>query len=132
MNSNTVLQGLTITAAGMGLVFLALGLLVIAMRLMTRYLRPPATASKEMDQREPALGDRARIAAIAAALVLAQAHETASRGQGWDSADRAGSSSPWQAAHRAQALARRPDPTRGGERHQWKSSASRSKGNHTE
>lgn len=113
MNTNTVLQALVITAVGMGLVFLALGLLVVAIRLMGRYLRPRATASQKGDQPAPGGEDRARIAAMAAAIVLAQTWETGSPGQAWDSTDRAGTPSPWQASHRAQALARRLDPTQG-------------------
>lgn len=103
-----MLQGLAIAVTGMGLVFLALGLIVLAMVLMGRYLRPRPSSDEGAFEPEPEREDRARVAAMAAAIVLAQEQDKghpddAWRSTGWDRAP-----SPWQASHRSQALTRQP------------------------
>jgi Na+-transporting methylmalonyl-CoA/oxaloacetate decarboxylase gamma subunit len=108
LNPDTVLQGLAITVVGMGLVFLALGLIVLAMMLMGRYLRPRAASRDGAPGPGSESEERARVAAIAAALVLVAARDDSQRPGAWDVAALTDVTSAWQAAHRAQALARRP------------------------
>ena len=109
MNIDTILQGLAITLAGMGLVFLALGLIVLAMELMGHLLRPRSKASEEMSAPDADAQERARVAAVAAAIVMAQYRSERRPGDAWRSAGQADTPSPWQASHRAQVLARRLD-----------------------
>jgi sodium pump decarboxylase gamma subunit len=88
--SGTVLQGLGITVVGMALVFFTLGLVILAMVLLTRLpgLRtkrpspgPPPTASRPAETVAPAAAqqdDLVKIAAIAVG-VLHSRHRTPSR-----------------------------------------------------
>ena len=108
MNLDTVLQGLAITIVGMGLVFLALGLIVLAMMLMGRYLRRKSIAKDEEPEARPESEERARVAAIAAAIVLARVPSESHQPGAWDVVNTVDSPSPWQASHRARALVRRP------------------------
>jgi sodium pump decarboxylase gamma subunit len=108
LNLDTVLQGLVITIVGMGLVFLALGLIVLAIVLMGRYLRPRASAKDEPSEVDPNSEERARVAVIAAAIVLARATDESHDPVAWDVTGAADTSSAWQASHRARSLARRP------------------------
>lgn len=114
MNVDTVLQGLYITVVGMGLVFLALGLLVAAMTLMGRYLGPRTGSDREGSEPDSATEERARVAAMAAAIVLAGGRDEEQPGDAWRLAGTA--PSPWQATHRAQALAHRPGRAEKGEK----------------
>lgn len=114
MDLDTVMQGLAITVVGMTLVFLALGLIVLAIVLMGRFLRPRSTVKEQEPVSAPEAQQRAKVAAMAAAIVVAQ-HQAAQRfDDAWHSAaDRAENPSPWLASHRARALAQRPEITRG-------------------
>jgi Na+-transporting methylmalonyl-CoA/oxaloacetate decarboxylase gamma subunit len=109
---NTVIQGLSITLIGMTLVFFALGLIVVAMQLMRRFL--PARSAPKAKDTGPGLAveERTRVAAIAAAIVVArQAVPPPAEGTRQPGAA-GGDPSPWQAAHRARALASRPGERR--------------------
>jgi sodium pump decarboxylase gamma subunit len=115
LNLDTVLQGLAITVVGMGLVFLALGLLVLAMQLMGRYLRPRSAPEEVAPGPEPETEERARVAAMAAAFVLAGDRDAHPAVDACRSARGAGTPSPWQASHRTEMLDRRPGrPEEGG------------------
>jgi len=65
---STFLQGLWITAMGMGLVFLALGLLVLAMMALERLFRPTAKEVTATGAAEEPSTEEEEIAAIAVAL----------------------------------------------------------------
>ena len=65
---STFLQGLWITAVGMGLVFLALGILVLAMMALERLFRPRAEGAMVTDAAEEPSTEEEEIAAIAVAL----------------------------------------------------------------
>ena len=108
LNLDTVLQGLVITIVGMGLVFLALGLIVLAIILMGRYLRPRSLAKDEPSEAGPDSEERVRVAAIAAAIVLARVGDGRHNAGAWVVTGAADTSSAWQASHRARSLARRP------------------------
>lgn len=109
---NTVIQGLSITLIGMTLVFFALGLIVVAMELMRRFL--PAQPASQGTDAEPsrAAEERARVAAMAAAIVVARQAAVAPAGGLRQPADMGETSAPWQVVHRARALARRPGERR--------------------
>ena len=65
---STFLQGLWITVVGMGLVFLALGILVLAMMALDRLFRPRAKEAMATEAaEEPSTGEE-EIVAIAVAL----------------------------------------------------------------
>ena len=65
---STFLHGLWITVTGMGLVFLALGILVLAMMTLDRLFRPRAKQAMATEAaEEPSTGEE-EIAAIAVAL----------------------------------------------------------------
>jgi Na+-transporting methylmalonyl-CoA/oxaloacetate decarboxylase gamma subunit len=108
LDVNTVLQGLVIAVVGMGLVFLALGLIVLAMVLMGRYLRPRPSSDEGASEPESEMEDRARVAAMVAAIVLAQEQDNGHPGDAWPSTGWASAPSPWQASHRSQTLTRQP------------------------
>jgi Na+-transporting methylmalonyl-CoA/oxaloacetate decarboxylase gamma subunit len=104
LESNTILQGLSITVAGMGLVFLALGLVVLAIKIMVRTCRPRLPSGQRNPLPEASGADRARVAAIAAALVLAaQQHHPS---DAWRLAGHTGRS-PWQTVDRSRTPGRR-------------------------
>jgi sodium pump decarboxylase gamma subunit len=108
------MQGLAITVVGMTLVFLALGLIVLAMVLMGRLLRPRPKTGDEAPEPAPEGRQRARVAAMAAAIALAQRQAELRDGDALHSdPDRTGAPSPWLASHRARTLAQRPESTRG-------------------
>jgi sodium pump decarboxylase gamma subunit len=109
LNIDTILQGLAITLVGMGLVFVALGLIVLAMELMGHLLRPRTKVSEETSAPDADVQERARVAAMAAAIVMAQHRSERRPGDAWRSTGRADTPSPWQASHRAQALTHRSD-----------------------
>ncbi|MGC8837098.1 MAG: OadG family transporter subunit [Anaerolineae bacterium] len=97
--SETVLQGLAITVVGMGLVFAALGILLVVMVVLERAFRPrPAQsqapqAAEEQEARE----DLTLIAAVALALAQAAAREPVSvEVPQWAEAEMG----PWAAAGR--------------------------------
>jgi Na+-transporting methylmalonyl-CoA/oxaloacetate decarboxylase gamma subunit len=76
----TFTQGLTITAIGMGLVFLALGIVMLMMVLLQRIFSPAPGSNDALDSENmPTLPDAeaGRLAAIGAALALALAEESA-------------------------------------------------------
>lgn len=106
MNLDTVLQGLAITVVGMGLVFLALGLIVLAMILMGRLLRPRPTDRDGTPQPEAGPSERAMVAAMVAAIVMAEAEVQSSAPGAWELAGPGDAPSPWQASHRSRALSR--------------------------
>jgi sodium pump decarboxylase gamma subunit len=97
MNPDTVVQGLAITLAGMALVFLALGLIVLAMYLMGRYLQPqqPARSGAE---------ERASVAAMAAAIVLAADKAENQHASAWNTLEQDEAPGAWQIAHRIRRL----------------------------
>jgi sodium pump decarboxylase gamma subunit len=105
LESNTILQGLSITVAGMGLVFLALGLVVLAIQIMVRTFRPPPPAREKDSLPEADGADRARVAAMAAALVLA-AQQQPHPGDAWRLAGHT-ERSPWQTVDRTRTPVRR-------------------------
>jgi len=87
---------LAITVVGMGLVFLALGIVFLAMIVLQRVFSPPPAPAVEA----PAAGRSAeKIAAIGLALARALAEERSSISP-------AGPSSAWAAAGRSRALNR--------------------------
>lgn len=108
MNLDTVLQGLAITVVGMGLVFLALGLIVLAIVLMGRLLRPRPASKETPPEPGAELEERAMVAAMVAAIVWAGTQDGSHDPGAWDVAHSPGTTSPWQASHRAQSLVRRP------------------------
>ena len=115
IDMDTVLQGLTVTIAGMALVFLALGLLVLAMVAMGRFLRPRSAPEKRPVGPEPVGVERAKVAAMAAAIAFAQTRVSHHPSDAWRVDSRSKGTSPWQAAHRARTLARQPgDALEGG------------------
>ena len=65
---STFLQGLWITVMGMGLVFLALGLLVLAMMALERLFRPRAEGARATEAAEEPPTEEEEIVAIAVAL----------------------------------------------------------------
>jgi Na+-transporting methylmalonyl-CoA/oxaloacetate decarboxylase gamma subunit len=65
---STFLQGLWITVMGMGLVFLALGVLVLAMMALDRLFRPRAKGAMARGGAEERSTEEEEIAAIAVAL----------------------------------------------------------------
>jgi Na+-transporting methylmalonyl-CoA/oxaloacetate decarboxylase gamma subunit len=65
---STFLQGLWITGVGMGLVFLALGILVLAMMALERLFRPRAEGAMVTDAAEKPSMEEEEIVAIAVAL----------------------------------------------------------------
>jgi Na+-transporting methylmalonyl-CoA/oxaloacetate decarboxylase gamma subunit len=69
MDSTALGEGLIIAAAGMGLVFLALGLLMVAMWALERAFRP----RREEASRPTAGPTEAELAAIAAAIAYLRA-----------------------------------------------------------
>jgi len=108
LNLDTVLQGLAITVVGMGLVFLALGLIVLAIILMGHFLRPRPTTKDKGPEPGAESEERALVAAMVAAIVLARAGGEGYDAGAWDVARQTDTTSSWQAFHRTQALARRP------------------------
>jgi Na+-transporting methylmalonyl-CoA/oxaloacetate decarboxylase gamma subunit len=98
----------------MTLVFLALGLIVLAMVSMGRLLRPKPRTEDEASELTPERQQRARVAAMAAAIFIAHHRAELPDGGAWHTApSQAGAPSPWLASHRAQALTRRPLITKG-------------------
>jgi len=102
---DTVLQGLAISCAGMGLVFLALGLLMGAITLMSRTFRPHSRAEAESSPGEADRAERARVAAMAVAILSARENSNpVSTGGwqavGWDDPSPRQASQRWQAAGR--------------------------------
>jgi sodium pump decarboxylase gamma subunit len=65
---STFLQGLWITVVGMGLVFLALGILVLAMMALERLFRPKAKGTMATETAEEPSKEEEEIVAIAVAL----------------------------------------------------------------
>jgi Na+-transporting methylmalonyl-CoA/oxaloacetate decarboxylase gamma subunit len=65
---STFLQGLWITGVGMGLVFLALGVLVLAMMALERLFRPRAKGAMATGSAEEPSTEEEEIVAIAVAL----------------------------------------------------------------
>ena len=65
---STFLQGLWITVVGMGLVFLALGILILAMMVLERLFRPRAKEAMATEAAEEPSTEEEEIVAIAVAL----------------------------------------------------------------
>ena len=70
---STFLQGIYITVVGMGLVFLSLALLLLAMIALERLFRPEETRLVPPEEAERV--KRERVAAIAAAIAAAMAEK---------------------------------------------------------
>lgn len=102
-------QTLTITLWGMGLTFAAIGLLVVAMMLLTRWTRgeqprPEAEASEEEALSAEELADMEQAAAAAVAMALAVAGRRAHPTYAWHSSRAEEEPSAWQAYARHQQL----------------------------
>jgi Na+-transporting methylmalonyl-CoA/oxaloacetate decarboxylase gamma subunit len=108
LNLDTVLQGLAISVVGMGLVFLALSLIVLAMVAMGRLFRPRPSTEDGVPDSGTGSEERAMVAAMVAATIWAGSQEGSHDSGGWSFSATPGSTSPWQASHRAQSLTRRP------------------------
>jgi sodium pump decarboxylase gamma subunit len=106
VESNAILQGLSITVAGMALVFLALGLVVLAIQIMGRTFRPRPLTSRKESLPEADSAERARVAAIAAAIILTAQERPHHPDDAWRLAGHT-KTSPWQTAHRTRMSARR-------------------------
>jgi Na+-transporting methylmalonyl-CoA/oxaloacetate decarboxylase gamma subunit len=116
LDLDTVQQGLSIAAVGMGLVFAALALIVAAIMLMGRYMRLPASP-KPSGSLSVVEVERSQIAAMAAALVASQEGGEASAASVWALDAWAEPASLWQMSHRSWALSRQPTPMgEGGQR----------------
>ncbi len=110
-----IVQGLIITAIGMGLVFVAIlalwGLMILLVRITAD--RPkaveaqePQTADLDESASTPAVNDKQQLH-LAAAAAVAVALQLAQRTNQVTPQDSSGIS-PWQAAHRAAMLSRSP------------------------
>jgi len=77
---STFLQGLWITVMGMGLVFLALGILVLAMMALERLFRPRAKGAMASGGAEESSTEEEEIAAITVALASLLAKKEAQVG----------------------------------------------------
>lgn len=101
---STFLQGLWITVVGMGLVFLALGLLVVAMMALERLFRPRAEAAMAMGIAEETLTEEevAAIAVALASLLTKKVAQVGDRQLGSTLADGPGSWSVVGRGHRLQ------------------------------
>jgi Na+-transporting methylmalonyl-CoA/oxaloacetate decarboxylase gamma subunit len=106
-------QTIWMTAVGMGLTFAAIGLLVIAMIILTRWARGPAVAATVEQKPSSAIpGDQERAeaeqaAAVAVALALALAARRVHPTHTWHSADSEEGINPWQAYARTHQLEQR-------------------------
>jgi sodium pump decarboxylase gamma subunit len=101
---STFLHGLWITVMGMGLVFLALGILVAAMMALERLFRPRAEGAMATGAAEEPSTDEEEIAAIAvalASLLTKQEAQVGDRQLGSALGDGLGS---WSVAGRGQQL----------------------------
>lgn len=99
VNADTVAQGLTITVVGMGLVFLVLGLLVLAMMLMGRFLRPRnggMPSPEPLPQKATASPERTRVAIMAAAIALSLQPDPRRLAGSWASVVEGHALRPWQ------------------------------------
>jgi Na+-transporting methylmalonyl-CoA/oxaloacetate decarboxylase gamma subunit len=104
---DTFLQGLAITLTGMTLVFLALGLIVLSIYLMGRYLRPRPAAGDRSGIASSLTEERARVAAMAAAIVFAAEQAEAQLSGAWRAAERGEAPGAWQITHRIRSLTHR-------------------------
>ena len=77
---STFLHGLWITVIGMGLVFLALGILVLAMIALDRLFRPKAEGARATETAEEPSTKEEEIVAIAVALASLLAKKEAQVG----------------------------------------------------
>jgi sodium pump decarboxylase gamma subunit len=111
VNLDTVRQGLSIAVVGMGLVFVALALIVAAIRLMGRYLRLPAPSEHKASAAADEEMERSRIAAMAAAIMASGEGADESTAGAWASDAWSGPASPWLLSHRTWVLRRQPDHT---------------------
>ena len=106
-------QAVWITALGMGLTFFAIGLLVAAMVVLTRWARgrgDVVSSSGEPSGAIPADERREELeqaAAVAVAVALAQAARRAQPVGAWHTARAEEEPSPWQAHSRGQQLEQR-------------------------
>ena len=116
--SETIAQTLLIAGAGMAVTFAALGLVMLSMNLLTRFVRDPAPAKETQAQgikSEPAPADlvlpagtplqqvAAAAVAVAAARELARQRHSA---QVWLSPEPRSLISPWQLVARGRELDR--------------------------
>jgi Na+-transporting methylmalonyl-CoA/oxaloacetate decarboxylase gamma subunit len=111
--AQTVLQALAILAVGMALVFLALGLIVLVMMAMGRWLGGEAEPDGSSLAHHELDDDRARVAALAVAIVLAQTEAQTGNTSAWRLTSDPGEAGSWQALHRTRALARELGRARG-------------------
>ena len=106
-------QAIRITAAGMGLTFAAIGLLVVAMIVLTRWASKGGGAALSKQKPSGAipaderLEEAERAAAAAVAVALAQAARRAHPTRAWHAARPEEEPSPWQAYSRGQQLEQR-------------------------
>jgi Na+-transporting methylmalonyl-CoA/oxaloacetate decarboxylase gamma subunit len=106
-------QTIWMTAVGMGLTFAAIGLLMAAMMILTRWARGPAAAAtveKKLGSAIPYDQERAeaeQAAAVAVALALALAARRVHPTHTWHSADSEEGINPWQAYARNHQLEQR-------------------------
>jgi Na+-transporting methylmalonyl-CoA/oxaloacetate decarboxylase gamma subunit len=104
---DTFLQGLALTLTGMTLVFMALGLIVLSIYLMGRYLRPSPAAGDRPGAASSLTEERARVAAMAAAIVLATEQAESQLSGAWSAADWGEAPGAWQITHRIRSLTHR-------------------------
>lgn len=102
--NNLYIQGLTISVVGIGLTFLALGLLILAMILLERFFRDSETPESEAAAPPPEAAPAAaetRDEEITAAIATALVYWRSMSQRGLGATLQAGRS-PWWAAGRAQ------------------------------
>ena len=101
---STFLQGLWITVMGMGLVFLALGILVLAMMALDRLFRPSAKGPMATEAAEEPSTEEEEIAAIAVALASLLTKKEAPVGNRQLGSALGDGPSPWSVVGRGQRL----------------------------
>lgn len=79
MGSSALLQGIYVTIIGMGLVFLSLGILLLAMIALERFFRPEETGVVGPPQKEINKMGKEKVAAIAVAIASALAERESVR-----------------------------------------------------
>jgi Na+-transporting methylmalonyl-CoA/oxaloacetate decarboxylase gamma subunit len=101
---STFLQGLWITGVGMGLVFLALGILVLAMMALERLFRPRAKGAMATGAAEEPSIEEEEIVAIAIALASLLTKKEAQAGDRQLGSALRGGPGSWSVVGRGQQL----------------------------
>ena len=101
---STFLQGLWITVVGMGLVFLALGILVVAMMALERLFRPKAEGALATGAAEEPSTEEEEIVAIAVALTSLLTKKEAQVGDRQLGSALGDGPGPWSVVGRGQQL----------------------------